>query len=113
MIDPNTVRRIALAFPETEERSHHGQPDFRVRNKIFATLRPDRGCSVLKLPPELHASLLADHPEGFRLNGWSKHGWIEVVLDEIDEDRFAALAEEAWRTVAPKKLAAAWDGLPS
>ena len=36
-------RRLALALPETEERSHMERPDFRVCGKIFATLGyPDK-----------------------------------------------------------------------
>ena len=31
-------RRVALSFPDTEESSHMGQPDFRVGGRIFATL---------------------------------------------------------------------------
>ncbi|MCA0432023.1 MAG: MmcQ/YjbR family DNA-binding protein [Proteobacteria bacterium] len=29
-------REMALAFPEAEEKSHFGKPDFRVKNRIFA-----------------------------------------------------------------------------
>ena len=36
-------RRLALSFPETEEKQHMDHPDFRVRGKIFATLAyPDK-----------------------------------------------------------------------
>lgn len=31
-------RRIALSFPDAEESSHFGQPDFRIGGHIFATL---------------------------------------------------------------------------
>ena len=31
-------RRIALSLPNAEQGSHHGQPDFRIGGRIFATL---------------------------------------------------------------------------
>jgi hypothetical protein len=31
-------RRLALSLPEAAEGAHMGHPDFRVRNKIFASL---------------------------------------------------------------------------
>ena len=33
-----TFRTLALAQPEAAEVGHMGHPDFRVKNKIFATL---------------------------------------------------------------------------
>ena len=41
MIDVANARKLALSFPEAEERDHQGHPSFRVRGKIFATLWPD------------------------------------------------------------------------
>ncbi len=35
-------RKLALALPEATESAHMSHPDFRVRNKIFATLGPFR-----------------------------------------------------------------------
>jgi hypothetical protein len=43
-------RKLALALPETEERSHMNHPDFRVAGKIFATLGyPDKSRGMVKL----------------------------------------------------------------
>ena len=49
---PNEFRKLALSFPETEERGHMNHPDFRVAGKIFATLGyPDRSWGMVKLTP--------------------------------------------------------------
>ena len=45
-------RRIALGFPETEERSHMEHPDFRVGGKIYATIGPDEDWGMAKLTAE-------------------------------------------------------------
>ncbi len=34
-------RKLALELPEASESAHMDHPDFRVRDKIFATLGPD------------------------------------------------------------------------
>ena len=40
---PDDFRRLALALPATVEASHGRHPDFRVGNRIFATLGyPDK-----------------------------------------------------------------------
>ena len=44
-------RQLALALPEAIESAHMGHADFRVRNKIFATL-PDKSWGMVALTPE-------------------------------------------------------------
>lgn len=50
-------RKLARSFPEAEERSHMGHPDFRVGGKIFATLGPDGDWGMVKLTTEQQAVL--------------------------------------------------------
>ena len=59
-------RRLALSFPETEERAHMNHPDFRVRGKIFATLNhPDAEWGMVKLSPEQQLNFVDAAPEAF------------------------------------------------
>jgi hypothetical protein len=51
MATTEQARRIFLAQPQAEEKSHMGHPDFRVGGKIFATLQPARKIAVVMLPP--------------------------------------------------------------
>ncbi len=45
-------RRAALSLPEATEGAHMGHPDFRVRNKIFASLGvPDAHWAWSSSPP--------------------------------------------------------------
>ena len=71
------MRKLALSMPDAEERSHFDQPDFRVRNKIFAGLSRDELRATLKLPPELQAALVEDKPEAFvpAAGAWGRSGW--------------------------------------
>ncbi len=54
MVTDAAFRKLALSLPEAVEKGHMGHPDFRVRNKIFATLQPDKHLAVM--PGVSHAS---------------------------------------------------------
>lgn len=96
-------RAIALSFPEAFESSHFGSADFRVRGKIFATLREADGRAVLKLSPDQQALLMETSPGLFEpvKGSWGIKGWTRVVLDQADEATVRHAMEYAWRSVAP------------
>jgi len=98
-------RRLALALPGAEEKSHFGKADFRVRNKIFASL-PDAAAGVVKLTPELQEMMIAAEPSIFRAvkGGWGRQGWTQIVLAEADAETLTSALRTAWRNVAPKSL---------
>ena len=108
-------RRLALALPETEEKSHFGRADFRVRNKIFAGLDPDETRGVLKLRPEVQSMLIDAKPKLFSpaAGAWGRAGWTHVDVAKIEVGALADLLREAWRLVAPKKLLASEVGRPA
>ncbi len=81
---PDTFRRLALALPGAVESSHMGAADFRINDKIFATLAyAARGLGTLKITPEQQAEFLADAPEHFTPapGGWGRMGMTLVRLD--------------------------------
>ena len=98
-----TVRRIALALPETVERSHFARPDFRVGNKIFATLPNNPHFAVLKSRPANVDALVAADPTIFS-DEW-RGRWVGIQLDRVDPALLRELIVDAWRLVAPKRLA--------
>ncbi|MBX3583610.1 MAG: MmcQ/YjbR family DNA-binding protein [Rhizobiaceae bacterium] len=96
-------RAIALSFPEAVESSHFESADFRLRGKIFATLREADGRAVLKLSPDQQKLLLETAPGLFEpvKGSWGLKGWTRVVLDRADEATVRHAMEYAWRSVAP------------
>jgi hypothetical protein len=101
-------RNLALAFPETEERSHMHHPDFRVASKIFATLGyPNKAYGMVKLTPEQQEELAHDEPAAFTpVNGaWGRQGATAVHLKSAKKATLRRALEAAWRNTAPKKLA--------
>ena len=99
------LRRLALAFPGVEEKSHFGKADFRVKNKIFATLL-DAETGVVKLAPEQQEMIVAAEPVIFSAikGGWGNQGWTRVCLRSCDEATAKSALTMAWLNVAPKSL---------
>jgi hypothetical protein len=99
------VRHLALALPGTEEKSHFGKADFRVRNRIFASL-PGARRAVVKLTVEQQEAMSAAEPAIFAAvrGGWGRQGWTEARLETCDEVTLQSALTVAWRNVAPKRL---------
>ncbi|MPZ91589.1 MAG: MmcQ/YjbR family DNA-binding protein [Actinobacteria bacterium] len=93
-MNPDEFRRLALALPEAEAKSHQGTPDFRVRNKIFATLREDENRCVVKTPQEEVEELIKVSPETFESTPWK--GWLKINLERIDDEELYELLLGGW-----------------
>jgi len=104
------ARRLALSFPETEERETWGHPTFRVRDKMFATLDEAGTQMTVKATKEAQAALVGSEPETFSVPAYvGQHGWVTARLDAVDPEELAELVEEAWRMTAPKRVIRAFD----
>lgn len=100
----SAVRRLALALPEVVEGAHFRRPDFRVRNRVFATLPPDAGIVVLKsLPTNVDALVSSDSATFW--NEW-RGRWVGVRLERVTLAVLRELVADAWRVAAPRHLAA-------
>jgi hypothetical protein len=98
-------RRCALALPQAEEKSHFGNADFRVKNKIFGSL-PDATRGVVKLLPEQQQMLCAAEPAIFTpvKGGWGRQGWTSLHLAAADEPTLKSALRMSWLNVAPATL---------
>ena len=66
---PDGFRTVTLSLPAASEKSHFGKADFRVRNKVFASL-PDAGA-------------------------WGRQGWTRIAIQTADDpSRLATLAPQ-------------------
>ncbi|GAA3208316.1 MmcQ/YjbR family DNA-binding protein [Nonomuraea helvata] len=111
MVTEDDVRRLALALPETLEKTMYGTPAFYVRGAWFARLR-DEG-DVLVLPvgsEEGKAGLIAAGPGTFFTTPhYDGSATVLVRFGAVDADELRELLTDAWRLRAPKRLAAAYD----
>jgi hypothetical protein len=115
------VRRIALALPESSERSSRDRASWRVRDKGFVWERPLRPGEVRALGAEApegpilgarmeHVgakdALLADDPDVyFTTPHFDGYPAVLVRLDRIGLEELNELIVEAWLSRAPKRLA--------
>jgi len=82
-------------------------PDFRVRNKIFATLHyPSAGWAMVKVTPNQQKLLVREDPAGFMpvKGGWGKRGATNVILRVANETLVRKALAAAWANTAPKSL---------
>jgi predicted DNA-binding protein (MmcQ/YjbR family) len=112
MTDPfhDKIRAICLDLPEAEERLTWGEPNFRVRDKIFALYHASEtgGNAVCKAPPGAQSILVGADGARFYVPAYVGHkGWVGIRLDAgTDWAEVAQLLTRSYRLVAPKRLAA-------
>jgi hypothetical protein len=107
------LRKICLALPEATEKEAWGEPTWRVKDKMFAQMddyhHGSPHCAVwLPSATSAQEALIAADPKRFFRPPYVGHkGWVGVVLDTgPDWELVAELVREAYRRVAPAKLAA-------
>ena len=114
------VRNICAELPETNERPSHGAPTFFIRDKrSFVMFHDDHHgdgrLAIWCAAPEGVQSLVVDgEPTRFFVPPYVGHrGWIGLRLDiDPDAGEIAGVVEDAYRTVAPKRLVAQLDDQP-
>ena len=110
MADWQTVREIALSFPEVEA-STEGRIAFSVRGKSFAwearerdggglAVRVDRDEKELILDSNSSVYFTSPHYRGYPA--------VQIRLESIDRDELLQRLEDAWLIQAPKRLAASY-----
>jgi hypothetical protein len=103
-VTANDFRRIALGMEGAIESSHMGHPDFRVNNRIFATLHHDNRFGMVKLSPEEQAMFIRSHASVFapESGAWGLQGCTRVHIDLADEDVLGEAMTLAWRSAVSK-----------
>jgi hypothetical protein len=108
------VRAICLALPETTERLSYGEPTWFVRDKktfvMFSTNHHGGPLGFWCAAPfGAQDALIGSDPERYFRPPYVGHrGWVGVRLDagETDWTEVTQIVREAYRVVAPAKLAA-------
>ena len=97
---------MALEIPTAVERSHMNHPDFRVGEKIFASLGvPDNNWGMVKLTPEQQRAFIKKAPEVFKpcSGAWGRQGATNVYLASATARMVRAALDAAARNVGSKK----------
>jgi predicted DNA-binding protein (MmcQ/YjbR family) len=107
MMSISSFRKLALSFEETVEEPHWEKPSFRVRKKIFATLRENDKQAIVKLN-SIDQSVFCSYDKDVIYpvpGGWGKQGWTIIELRKVSTSLCKDALTTAYCTVAPKKLA--------
>ena len=104
MLTATDFRRIALGMEGAIESSHMDHPDFRINNRIFATLSHDERVGMVALTPDDQKAFIREHLSAFSpVNGaWGLQGATHVHLESVDEDTLGEAMTLAWRTAVAK-----------
>jgi len=98
MASEDDVRELALALPDTEERSSYGTPGFRVRDKLFARIREEGVLVIWCESLEEKDFLIEGEPQKFfttpHYDGYSN---VLVRLAAVDREELAELLAESAR----------------
>lgn len=115
------VRRLCLAFPQTEEALSHGMPSYRVRGgRFFANYAANhhgdgRIALWLSTPDGMQDAYVKAEPEHFFVPPYvGPSGWLGVRLDAgLPWGRLASIVRAAYERVAPAKVAGLLKTTPS
>jgi hypothetical protein len=116
--DPlDRLRALCLALPETTERLSHGEPTWFVQGKKTFVMyadhhHDDRLAFWCAAPAGAQDALVASTVDRYFVPPYVGHrGWLGVWLDvPADWHEIGELVTDAYRHVAPRRLAALLDG---
>jgi hypothetical protein len=111
------LRALCLALPEATERLSHGEPTWFVRDrKVFVTFagrhHDDRVACWCAAAADERDALVGEDPERFFVPPYvGGRGWLGVYLDvdRVDWAELGEIVREAYRLIAPKRLATLLD----
>jgi hypothetical protein len=103
-MEPHDFRRLALALEGVIESAHMGHPDFRVNNRIFATLHAGGRFGMVKLTPEQQQEFIDRHPDVFtpEAGAWGRAGCTGVRMEPALEEALGEALSLAWQNSAHK-----------
>src|SRR6201995_902798 len=105
------LRKIALSFPEANEKPSYGRPAYFVAKKFFTRHRAEDDSLVWIVGSidERDHLLEIDPRTYFITDHYKDYPSVLVRMERITQDELCAMLERRWRKIAPKKLVAAMD----
>jgi hypothetical protein len=107
MVSIQTIRQMALSFPETDEHPHFERQAFRVKKKIFATLLEKNKTLNVKLSSIDQSVFCAFDPAIiYAVPGkWGLNGMTTIKLNKVKKSMVKDALTCAYCNVAPAQLA--------
>ena len=105
MVPIDTVRKLALSLPDTQEAPHFEKTSFRAKKKIFVTLDEKSGVATFKFS-EIDQSVFCtvDKSAIYPVpNKWGKSGWTHMVLSKVTKSLVKDALQKAYEEVVRSK----------
>ena len=104
-MSPGAFRRLALSLDGAVEGAHMGHPDFRVHERVFASLHSKNQFGMVKLTPDEQTTLIQEHPAIFtpESGAWGRSGYTRVILKAADAEAVGEALTLAWRNATAAK----------
>ena len=100
------VKKVALSFPEANEKPSYGKPSFFIAKKFFTRVRAEDDSIVLGVGSiEQRDMMLELDPDTYFITDHYKD-WsgLLVRLSRITKDELHTMLERRFQAIAPKKL---------
>jgi hypothetical protein len=103
VISEPEIRDIVLSLPGSREADHWGNPSFRVRDRIYATMPDPKHLNVMIDPFDVDGVVRED-PESCAALLWGKEvRGVRVAMRNVAPGMVQKLLEMAWQRKAPRR----------
>ena len=106
------LKKIALSFPEANEKPSYGKPSFFVAKKFFTRLRAEDNSLVFVVEGIDQRNMMLElDPKTYHITDHYKdYPAVLVRMEHITADELRTMLERRWRKIVPKKLLKAIEG---
>ncbi|TCN44141.1 hypothetical protein EV644_101724 [Kribbella orskensis] len=106
LLDADDVRRIALSFPQTEEKQRWNHPTFDVAGRMFVTVPDDQTSFAVRCPRLERDELIAAEPQKFWVPPHeAASSWVRARLSALeDADELRDILLDSWHQAAPESI---------
>jgi hypothetical protein len=100
------LKKIALSFPEANEKPSYGKPSFFIAKKFFTRLRAEDNSLVMVVDGMDQRDMMLElDPRTYHITDHYKdYPAVLVRMERITADELHLMLERRWRKIAPKKL---------
>jgi hypothetical protein len=106
------LKKIALSFPEVNEKPSYGKPSFFVAKKFFTRLRAEDNSLVVVVDGlDQRDMMLELDPATYHITDHCKdYPAVLVRMERITPDELRTMLERRWRKIVSKKLLKSIEG---
>lgn len=105
------LKKIALSFPQAQEKPSYGKPAYVIVKKFFTRFRAEDNALVV-IVDSMHTRdmmLELDPKTYFITEHYRDYPSVLVRMERVTPEEVRVMLERRWRAIAPKKLVKAMD----